>query len=305
MGETQRVILGHAAINTKLDWVWSGVVSSPTQGTSSSCLVTHALRVDGLSQNLQVLDDPPKSFRELESFGLSGSDSSVYDEFRSNIRFLHGKYKVELPWKEGHPALPDNYHLCVRWLQLLIKRLQQDAGISYGYITQLSRTKFERELLRWWTTQSNALMRLITFTFHIMQLCGVTRRQIRCESSTTLLHAQMVPFLMSVYVLDQSLIRGLWTCYIDSVFAVLQSLPIERKHSSFSLWRGRTATCCAFFGTRMPWKTSSTSLSWSLLGSFSDWHPVLSSSMPLYAIIWNSMSRPNPTSWRSSVGLYI
>ena len=55
------------------------------------------------------------------------------DEFRSTIQFVDGKYEVELPWKEGHPALPDNYHLCARRLQGLIKRLQQDPAILQEY----------------------------------------------------------------------------------------------------------------------------------------------------------------------------
>ena len=53
-GETQSEISEPVAINTKLGWVLSSVVSSPTQGTSSTCLVIHAQRVEGLPQNLQV-----------------------------------------------------------------------------------------------------------------------------------------------------------------------------------------------------------------------------------------------------------
>lgn len=136
-GEMRRGKSGPVAINTTLGWVLSGVASSPAQDTSSTCLVTHTLRVDGLPQNGKALDDRLKSFWELESFGISSSDYSVHDEFRSTIRFVDGKYEVELPWKEGHPALSDNYHLCARRLQGLIKRLQQDPAVLREYDTTI------------------------------------------------------------------------------------------------------------------------------------------------------------------------
>ena len=115
-GETRRGKSGPVAVNTELGWVLSGATSSPEPDVPSTCLVTHTLRVDGLPRDSPNLDDRLKSFWELESFGISGADHTVYNEFENTIRTVNGKYEVELPWKEGHPPLPDNRLLCVKRL---------------------------------------------------------------------------------------------------------------------------------------------------------------------------------------------
>ena len=133
-GETRRGNSGPVAICTKLGWVLSGpTASNTTTDVPASCLVTHSLRVVGLSSKLQQLDNRIKSFWELESFGISASEHSVYDDFGSSIRLVDGKYEVQLPWKEGHPALADNYQLCLRRLHGLMKRLKQDPAILQEY----------------------------------------------------------------------------------------------------------------------------------------------------------------------------
>lgn len=100
-GETRRGNSGPVAICTKLGRLLS---ASTTSYVPTSCLFTHSLRVD-----LQQLDNRIKSFWELESFGISASEHSVYDDFGSSIRLVDGRYEVQLPWREGHPALADNY----------------------------------------------------------------------------------------------------------------------------------------------------------------------------------------------------
>ena len=40
---------------------------------------------------------------------------------------------MELPWKEAHPPLPDNYNLCVTRLCGLLKRLKHDPDVLYEY----------------------------------------------------------------------------------------------------------------------------------------------------------------------------
>ena len=133
-GETFRGDSGPVAIRTKLGWVLSGpITSSEPDDASSTCLVTHTLRVDGLLQDTKILDDRLISFWELESFGISGEDRSIYDEFGSSVRFVNGHYDVKLPWKEPHPTLPDNYHLCVSQLNGLLKRLNHDPEVLQEY----------------------------------------------------------------------------------------------------------------------------------------------------------------------------
>ena len=110
-GESHRGTSGPVAIKTVFGWVLSGHVKCGPPDESSTCLVTHILWVDGLSQSMQVLDDQLKAFWELESFGISTIDRSIHDKFEDTVRFINGRYEVELPWKESHPTLHEHYHL--------------------------------------------------------------------------------------------------------------------------------------------------------------------------------------------------
>jgi hypothetical protein len=83
------------AINTKLGWVLSGPIASPAANVSSTCLVTHTLHVDGLLQDTEILDDRLRAFWELESFGISRVERSIYDMFGSSVHFINGRYEVE------------------------------------------------------------------------------------------------------------------------------------------------------------------------------------------------------------------
>ena len=132
-GETRRGSAGPVAISTKLGWVLSGPTAATAPDVPASCLVTHTLRVDGLSSESQLLDNRIKSFWELELFGIMASEHSVHDEFGSSIRLVEGRYEVQLPWKDAHPALPDNYQLCLKRLHGLVKRLKQDPTILCEY----------------------------------------------------------------------------------------------------------------------------------------------------------------------------
>ena len=58
--------------------------------------VTHTLRVDGLPQKVETLDRRLKAFWELEAFGISDSEHSVYDKFEETVPFKDGRYKVAL-----------------------------------------------------------------------------------------------------------------------------------------------------------------------------------------------------------------
>ena len=44
---------------------------------------------------------------------------------------------VELPWKEAHPALSNNYHLFVQRLRGLLKRLKDDPDVVLEYTSTL------------------------------------------------------------------------------------------------------------------------------------------------------------------------
>lgn len=132
-GETRRGNAGPVAIRTTFGWVLSGPTSSRVPDAHTASLVTHTLCVDGLSQESQLLNDRLKSFWELESFGITDAARTVHEEFVTSIQLVNDRYEVHLPWKDGHPVLPDNYLLCLKRLHGLMKRLKQDPTVLHEY----------------------------------------------------------------------------------------------------------------------------------------------------------------------------
>ena len=132
-GETRRGEEGPIGIHTELGWVLSGPACLLVPGQAQTTLVSHALHVGSHLHDMQVLEEHLKSFWDLESFGIIGPEHSVLDEFQDSIHFTDGRYEVSLPWKDPHQLLPDNYQLCVRRLQGLLRRLRQDPKLLLEY----------------------------------------------------------------------------------------------------------------------------------------------------------------------------
>lgn len=146
-GETRRGHAGPVAINTALGWVLSGPATQSDQIQSSTSLFTHVLRVDSFTQDVPTLDDRLKMFWDLEYLGISPSpDSTVSEDFENSIRFVDGRYQVELPWKQSHPPLADHYDLCLKRLRGLLRRLQQDPSVLQEYDT-IIRDQVERGIV--------------------------------------------------------------------------------------------------------------------------------------------------------------
>ena len=74
-----------------------------------------------------------RRFWELESLGVFHNDESVYEKFTQSIKLKDKRYEVELPWKESHAVLPDNYQLSEKWLKHLLTRLRKDPEILQAY----------------------------------------------------------------------------------------------------------------------------------------------------------------------------
>ena len=124
---------GLAAIQTKLGWVLSGPVPGQNLGKRSANLTTHVLRADARVSDTMSLDAQLRAFWELESLGISKQGRSVYEDFANDVSYTNGRYKVSLPWKGFNQPLPDNYHLSVKRLQGLLRRLRQDPEILREY----------------------------------------------------------------------------------------------------------------------------------------------------------------------------
>ena len=135
-GQTLRGDNGPIAIQTTLGWVLSGPVHPVNQLASTMSLVTtHVLRIDSQPHGTKELDNTLQSFWRLESLGICAPEKSVYDDFASSVQFKEGRYEVALPWKDDHTPLPQNYELCKKRLQGLLRRLQQEPTILQEYDT--------------------------------------------------------------------------------------------------------------------------------------------------------------------------
>ena len=112
-GEVVRGDRGPTAISTCLGWVLSGPTHCLDSCTSAVNVITsHTLKIDSQevqSQTDEGMDVTLQQFWNLESLGVKGDDRGTLENFDENIIFKDGRYQVCLPWKETHPALPDNY----------------------------------------------------------------------------------------------------------------------------------------------------------------------------------------------------
>ena len=124
-------------METKLGWVLSGPVTDSTSTETCSVTLTSAHIPKCAAQPLKP--DPMdmaqelRCFWELESLGVFSNDKSVYEGFTQSMKLRDKQYKVELPWKESHPVLPDSYCLSERRLKLLLTHLRREPDILQEY----------------------------------------------------------------------------------------------------------------------------------------------------------------------------
>ena len=79
-----------------------------------------------------VLDQQVHKLWDLETIGIIDNDS-VHDEFLRNLKFENKRYSVSLPFRRHHDVLPDNFDLCVNWLDSLLKRLKKKPELFEEY----------------------------------------------------------------------------------------------------------------------------------------------------------------------------
>ncbi len=135
-GRVNRSKNGPVAVHTRLGWVLSGPVPKPKRSKrSTSLLTTHALHVGTNTKGMETLNETLRSFWEIESLGIKQPDRCVLADFEDGIKCVNGRYEVLLPWKDVHPPLPDNYHLALKRLRGLQRRLQQQPALLKEYDT--------------------------------------------------------------------------------------------------------------------------------------------------------------------------
>ena len=126
---------GPTAILTKLGWVLSGPVHyQAPSSTTGNLTSTHVLKCQVSNHpDPDLLGSKHERFWRLESLGIVPNESSVYDDLQQRIHFDGQRYEVNLPWKEPHPMLPDNYSLSKSLLVSLLSRLRNDPGVLKEY----------------------------------------------------------------------------------------------------------------------------------------------------------------------------
>ena len=127
---------GPVAIGTTLGWVLSGPMDlGSTNDTSSNLSIAHVnftQTEDPITRASCSIREQLSKFWDIESLGLIGNDS-VYDEFKENVVYNGKLYQVSLPFKEGHPLLPDNFLLSKQRLKSLLNRLESKPEILAEY----------------------------------------------------------------------------------------------------------------------------------------------------------------------------
>ena len=100
------------AIWSKLGYILSGPVDSgDTQSNSHIANCVHIMKVAteplmSIEEN-NSLSEKVERFWSLDAIGISPTEKSVYERTEQSIKFVDGRYQVELPFEEEFPIIED------------------------------------------------------------------------------------------------------------------------------------------------------------------------------------------------------
>ena len=137
---TGEIIVGNrgpVAVNSRLGWLLSG-----PSGNSDTVNFTHCNVIVNCDDLVKVnknddLVNTLKGFWDTESFGVLDDSQDLADEdgFLVRLKFCHGWYEVNLPWRESGPSIPDHFDLCLGRLWNLHSRLLKSPKLLERYHT--------------------------------------------------------------------------------------------------------------------------------------------------------------------------
>ena len=148
---------GPVVMQMKLGYVLSGPPSDePTvASTAVNITSTHILKAEAVPfPPEENLNEQLSHFWKLESIGVLPDENSVQDKFEETVTFTGKRYEVQLPWKEGHPMLPDNFDLSAAHLHHLVRKLQTDKDLLREY-DELIRNQVALEIVEEVPANSN------------------------------------------------------------------------------------------------------------------------------------------------------
>ena len=146
-GETKRSnTCNSVPIKSGFGWVISGPNECNRQNHSSvNTTILHVLQIS-CQENHNQLNKKVHRFWNLDVIGISPNKSSVYEKFENNIKFKDNRYSVNLPIKDYHPLLPDNYELSLKRLYKLQERSAKDEIILKQY-DEVIQDQFEHSII--------------------------------------------------------------------------------------------------------------------------------------------------------------
>ena len=127
--------MGPTALCTKFGYVLNGPVEVTGSGEHSytNFVETHAMKTASDCLTTEEVNDSLKHFWDYESIGIKKEEPPVYETFLEDIKLDDGRYEVSLPFKDGHPPIPDNYSLSEKRLQSLFARLRSKPKLLSQY----------------------------------------------------------------------------------------------------------------------------------------------------------------------------
>ena len=82
------------------------------------------------------------NFGISSALGIKPNEKSCYDEIVDSVKLNdQNRYEANLPFKENHPLIPDNYILCEKRLLKLYSKLKENPELFRKYNDIFTDTK--------------------------------------------------------------------------------------------------------------------------------------------------------------------
>ena len=116
-----------------MGWLLLGPASVPalTESCTVNLWTTHVLKIE--SADISHVQDVLQKFWDLETLGITDTETSVHDKFSNEKRFIGERYQLKRLFKDNHPMLSDNYTDASRRLAAVIKKLKTQPEILKQY----------------------------------------------------------------------------------------------------------------------------------------------------------------------------
>ena len=128
---------GPVVLNTKVGYVLSGPLNND-ESKNSSVLMSHVMKIQSefIDTKTSLKNDLNKVWPEINCHDIEENDYFDFKTFqKENIKFNENisKYEVDLPFKEFHEVLNDNYSHSKKRFNSLVKKFERDENLLQDY----------------------------------------------------------------------------------------------------------------------------------------------------------------------------